>query len=75
VAQMIACTTRTGQHWQQGLRSFGTMIQMTVEPNLVAYNVTVWEDSFGFFVVGFLVCWFFWKWRWENAQIWRSRGM
>ncbi len=30
----------TGEYWQQGLQSFVTMIQMIVEPNLVAYNVT-----------------------------------
>ena len=48
------------QQWQQGFQSFVTMIQMTVEPNLVAYNVTFREDS-TFFVVGFLVLVFCWN--------------
>ena len=76
VAQMMPFICRTGQQWQQGFLSFVTMIQMTVEPNLVAYNVTGGEDSFGFlslvFGAGFLLVFG----GWENAQIWEgSRGM
>lgn len=65
---MMPFISRTGQQWQQGLQSFVTMIQMTVEPNLVAYNVTVWEDSVRVFLSLVFGCWFF-------VGFWRVRRM